>query len=96
MITTDLTEASRANLKAADRVVVLRIEPRKRRVDRWVIRALRGKSTAYLSDEDGIVLFESVDAAQKFVQATRPDLAVRVEFGELVDVEAASRAERKS
>jgi hypothetical protein len=89
MISTYLTEESRANLKAAERVAVLRIEPDDKRADRWVIRASRGERTTFLSDEEGPALFESVAAAQRFLQATRPELAVGVEVGELVDVQAA-------
>ena len=91
MIATDLTEESRANLKITERVAVLRIEPSEKRGDRWVIRASLGERTTYLSDEAGIAMFRSVDAALKFIQATRPDLAEGIEVGELVDIEAASR-----
>ena len=91
MIATDLTEESRANLKITERVAVLRIEPSEKRGDRWVIRASLGERTAYLSDDVGVALFRSVDAALKFIQATRPDLAGGIEVGELVDIEAASR-----
>ena len=91
MIATNLTEESRANLKVAERVSVLRIEPSDKRDDRWVIRASRGERTAYLSNDDGIVLFRSADAGLKFIQATRPDLAEGVEVGELVEGKAASR-----
>jgi hypothetical protein len=91
MIATNLTQKSRANLKVAERVAVLRIESSEKRADRWVIRASLGEGTAYLSDDDGTVLFPSADAGLKFIQAARPDLAEGVEVGELVDLEAASR-----
>jgi hypothetical protein len=91
MIATNLTEESRANLKVAERVSVLRIEPSERRGDRWVICAWLGERTTYLSDDVGIAMFRSVDAASKFVQATRPDLAEGIELGELVEGNAVSR-----
>ena len=91
MIATNLTEESRANLKVAERVSVLRIEPSEKRGDRWVICAWLGERTTYLSDDAGIAMFRSVDAASKFMQATRPDLADGVEVGELVEGKAASR-----
>ena len=91
MIATSLTEESRANLKVAERVSVLRIEPSEKRGDRWVICAWLGEHTTYLSDDAGIAMFRSVDAALKFMQATRPDLAEGVEVGELVEGKAASR-----
>ena len=91
MIATNLTEESRANLKVAERVSVLRIEPAERRGDRWVICAWLGERTTYLSDDVGITMFRSVDAATKFVRATRPDLVEGIEVGELVEGRAASR-----
>ncbi len=91
MIATNLTTESRANLSVADRLAVLRIEPNEKRGDRWVIRASLGERTAYLSDDGGVALFRSADAALKFTHATRPDLAEHIEVGELVDIEAAIR-----
>ncbi len=92
MITTDLTEESRANLKIAARVVIMRIEPSEKRGDRWVISASLGERTTYLSDTDGIAMFNSIDAALKFIRAARPDLVGGVEVGDLVDSEAANRS----
>jgi hypothetical protein len=94
MISTNLTEESRANLKVAERVAVLRIEPAEKRDDRWVICAALGERTTYLSDAEGIATFRSMEGALKFVQATRPDLVAGVEVGELLDVDAASRPGR--
>jgi hypothetical protein len=91
MIALSLTEDSLANLKVAERLAVLRIEPAEKRGDRWVISATLGERTAYLSDDTGIALFQSVNAATKFIQATRPDLAEGVEVGVLVEGKAPSR-----
>jgi len=91
MIAINLTEQSRANLEVAERIAVLRIEPSDRRGDRWVLRVSLGERTTYLSDEEGIALFSSVDSALRFAQATRSDLIEGVEVGELRNVKAAGR-----
>jgi hypothetical protein len=59
--------------------------------EKHTISVSLGARDAYLSNGDGIVLFQSADAGVKFIQATRPDLAEAVEVGELVGAPAAGR-----
>ena len=58
-------EESRANLKLAERVAVLQIEPAEKRGHRWVIGVGRGERTAYLSDDRA-----SPDAAPKLCRSS--------------------------